>query len=98
MVCFYKLLGPEFPVSGDKGDLLPPDMGGGGHTFHVQDLFPASWETGRGIQVFFSHEPFLKSFYLKIVHYPLKVYFRVACPESKHHSGEDIDELCTLGT
>ena len=44
----------------------------------------------------FSHEPFLKSFYLKIVHYPLEVYFRVACPGSKHHSGEDINELCTL--
>ena len=65
------------------------------HGLFLQTSWP-SWETGKRIQVLFSHEPFLKSFYLKIVHYSLEVYFRVACPGSKHHSGEDINELCTL--
>ena len=38
-VCLYSLLGPKFPVSGDKDAFYP--SGTGRVLFHMGDLFPA---------------------------------------------------------
>lgn len=46
------LLGPDFAVFGDKDVSLPP---GGGGTFHMGDLFPASRITEKRVRGSFLH-------------------------------------------
>lgn len=72
----HGLLGPKFPISGDKGILLPPG------TFNMRDLYPILREMEGSVSVLLALVVF-EATLIQNNQYAIETYFEVASTEPK---------------